>query len=1019
MASGSASRASSPAVSARNTIGIHAARQADWISRRAERIERAAAWNGELGAVSPALVNRFSQRVANRVQRSTRAHQVDAYSGGDNLDSRLDMPLVSNEGSLTPMSDGNASDTPFEFGAFSPEHGQRKPASPQPEAPPAPPPMSAALRERAEQLRRSLATNTPAPSLTPSPNTPAIQPRRMARNFLPATAPSVPAPRVTMQRAKPVSRVEELGTGSAPKPAPATPPVPEPPRPSQTQVQRAPQAPSLRPSPAPATPNVQRTALPPQVVQGQGRLTQMLNARFRPKLDEARNPNTPRAVTSDADDFIADAGAPISNAPAPDISRSVMPQASDDLTPRVPIRRTPMEEASETSVDMPADVPIPTPKPRVLRKPTTTASAAAAPTVQRKADASTSFASQPSGDVPIPTPPSQAPAAPAAPATPKTGNIATPAAAQVQRAPSADDETPRQGDASNAQPNTTPAIQRAADPATVQRHDLPLVAPAQPPTTNAEAVVAPPALGDVSKVQRALQNASAPATGETVQRRDALASTSPQPSAAPAEPNDAAPAELTLLMPQIAPEGDAASAETVQRDIASETPATQMTDKGLVQVDATSPATVQRVVVNAPPVEMPTADAAVTDAAMPWVQRAPAQTAQTESDDGDSPADVIQPSAPTVLTTPSSVQRMAVNAPRADVSDGDGVASDVALPLVQRAPAQTTRTESDESDGEGNVPADVTPSAVPSATPPAQTPPAMQRMTVNAPSVEATVETPSVDAAMPLLQRALAMTDSDAASVPAPVTQPAAPSMQVTPAIQHTAAQPATQRRIGATSNERQSGVIQRTSGATPDVGGVALTLQTPALRDVDVPVVHSRDARSIARNEEWDRGPQPSIDTRDAPAAVQRKAVPKSLQRAAGVVLTDMPVLRAVTHESGESDAAEMRAITMPIVQRAAVKQVRQVAREMQVRPANPYVAAQARAEAMPVVQRLPASETPEVQRAETDVSEPAQSASAGKQAPATNRAISEMELALAAQRILPIIKRLLAVERERLFGR
>jgi hypothetical protein len=141
------------------------------------------------------------------------------------------------------------------------------------------------------------------------------------------------------------------------------------------------------------------------------------------------------------------------------------------------------------------------------------------------------------------------------------------------------------------------------------------------------------------------------------------------------------------------------------------------------------------------------------------------------------------------------------------------------------------------------------------------------------------------------------------------------------------------------------------------------------------------------------------------------------------GVSTVDMPVLRAVTRDAGEAVMPESRALAMPIVQRAVVKQERATAQEAQVRPVNPYVAQQERAERMPVVQRSPAAETPDVQRAGDaemaakmgESSAPGVSATQG----VTDRAITEAELLKTAQRLLPIIKRMLAVERERLFGR
>ena len=72
-----------------------------------------------------------------------------------------------------------------------------------------------------------------------------------------------------------------------------------------------------------------------------------------------------------------------------------------------------------------------------------------------------------------------------------------------------------------------------------------------------------------------------------------------------------------------------------------------------------------------------------------------------------------------------------------------------------------------------------------------------------------------------------------------------------------------------------------------------------------------------------------------------------------------------------------------------------------------------------MPVVQRAQASETPDVQRVVTDGNSMEAPAPSPSITPAQNRAVSDDELTRAAQRILPIIKRMLAVERERFFGR
>lgn len=136
---------------------------------------------------------------------------------------------------------------------------------------------------------------------------------------------------------------------------------------------------------------------------------------------------------------------------------------------------------------------------------------------------------------------------------------------------------------------------------------------------------------------------------------------------------------------------------------------------------------------------------------------------------------------------------------------------------------------------------------------------------------------------------------------------------------------------------------------------------------------------------------------------------------RKASVGMTDMPVLRMAARAVGDN-APEARTLSMPIVQRAAMKQEKQAMEEAQARPANPFVVEQARSNSMPVVQRKPAASTvPEVQRVET--SEPAKVES--KPAASSNRSISDAELTRAAQRILPLIKRMLALERERLFGR
>jgi hypothetical protein len=1024
MAAGPASRATSPAISTRNTIGAQISRDAKWISRRAERIERAAAWNGELGAVSPALVDRFSQRVAERVQRSTRSHQVDAYSGGDNLDSQLDMPLVSNEGSLTPLSEGSGNDTPFAFGAFSPEHVQRKPVLPQAEAPAAPPPMSAALRERAEQLRRSLATNTPAPVLNPSPKTPAMPASRAPA--VPTTTPA--APRI--MRARPTTRIEEIGVGKAPPPAPAMPPVPEPPKPSPAQMQ---QAPSPRPTPTAAlpTPNVQRTALPPQVVQGQGRLTQMLNARFKPKLDEARNPDAPSAAASDRDDFSGDAGTPGSTAPAANISRSALPPADNDLTPRAPVRRVPVEDASAINVDAPAEMPVPTPKPRVLRKPALPASTppkpATVPAVQRTVDAP----SAPSTQRPLPTMTPAMPtvqrvtqneassqseaSAPSAPAAQRKADAPSAPSTQsplpaVQRV--AQDEAPSQPEASAPQaPLDAAASQREQTQKSEPAVALPLAAPAQLPAANPNNDAALPASPD-APVQRkphgesaspapqgAFAQPNAPVTSETIQRSTLPATTALQQAetpATPAHPISDAPADLTLRKPQSAPAEDASPPETVQHTATTEarTDAT-LQPHGKSSITQEAPAPIQRMTVNAPPAvalaETP-ADAAATDAAMPLAQRAPAMS------DGNADADVD-----------------------ANIDSGAG--------------------------------ADAKPLATP----------AMQRTVVSTPPETVNVDVASSDVDMPLVQRAPALTDDRGDThAPADAAQPATPSAQATPAVQHEMAS-ASQQSSTASSIARSVGVIQHAPAALPQIADEALPLQTPGAREADVPAV---DAASPAVQRQMDRSAttatrtpvdvgatvlkrsgemvlrspavheadatgvirdtsivhrQPSTVKTDAPASVQRKAGSKSLQRAAGVALADMPVLRAATREAGDGIAPETRALSMPIVQRAAVKQERQAAQAVQERPVNPYMVAKARAEAMPVVQRAPANDAPEVQRAlvEVDAAASAATTKSTQQAPAESRAISEAELTQAAQRILPIIKRLLAVERERLFGR
>jgi hypothetical protein len=1095
-------------------------------------MERAAAWNGDVGSVSPALVDRFSQRVADRVQRSTRAHQVDSFSGGDNLDGPLDMPLVTNEGSITPLSDGGSDETPFEFGSFSPENVQRK-AAPA-DAPAAPPPMPNALRERAEQLRQSMATNTPAPPIAPSPGAPAIQPSRIPGINLPATPANVPAPRVTMQRAKPISRVEEIGTGSAPKPAAPDARMPEPPK---TAVQRSAQTPSPQPaSPSVPVPTVQR-AIPPSVVQGQGRLTQMLQARFKPKLEQARNPDASDAsdasfVSGEPGDSGAASAPDISSAPTPRISRSAQPPApadflgsTADLTPRAPLQRLVAPDAGDAApstmgAPLPAPRPaappapatdVPTPKARALRKPATPAPA---PGIQRKAESSAPAepGQRGSGEPAEPAQPAPA-AAQSVPPTPVqrvadddapvNATVAAQAAPlqaappQVQR--QAADETP--ADAPSALSSAPVLIQRDVrdDAGSTDEMDMPVVAPAAradaPEAQAAPAVQRSPAdlpqtpdtptASEVSTPSAALPATpgSASAAGQPIQRKTEPAPAAPGPSV------EASPAPADLILRAPAAPGDA--------------PATIETGEAAANTSGNSQAST--------PARVQPASAGAM--AAPAVQRSTLPSAPATPQGADT---VPQPMPPIADATPSEVQR----SPSADAT-----ASAPATPLAEtpmpelilRAPAEAqwdegvTSAQLEEGAAHDSVPAVTAPPALQGSTVPADAP-AVQRMAVNAPAEPTpdAADLPPAGDAMPLVQRAPAENTADAdgaddasnagdmpgaspARKPAPAIQratSAAAKPEGTPPPPTTASAPATP------ANDSTMGVIQRQEDGAPVLRADAaddLTLRAPAPREADAgtpaatdapvamapvqplstaPQQVQRAARSEAGMSAAPDAPAPKARAqRNAPSAPSMQGSPatspmepsnaemvlrspalprgdaatdagadagavrplagragadtlKPAKMKAGLGMIDMPVLRAVTREAGEAVTPEARTLSMPIVQRAAVKHEREMAQEAQARPANPFVAQQERAERMPVVQRAPAAEAPDVQRAEDaemaakigeSSAPPSSSASQG----VADRAITEAELLKTAQRLLPIIKRMLAVERERLFGR
>lgn len=1174
MASGLASHASLPSVASSTTrpIGAQTAQQAAWISRRADRIQRAAAWDGNVGNVSPALVDRFSQRVADRVQRSTRAHQVDSFAGGDNLDGSLDMPLVTNDGSITPLSEDGSDETPFEFGSFSPENVQRK-AAPQPAiAPAAPPPMSHALRERAEQLRRSLADGTPAPppAITPSPISSLLQPSR-------ATGASVPAPRVSMQRAKPVSRVEEIGIGRAPKPAPPAAPTPEPP--SQA-VQRKAQTPSSRPaSPSVPVPTVQRAAIPPNVVQGQGRLTQMLNARFKPKLDTARNPEAP---STPANDNFSDSDAGISDAPVPRISRKAQPPAdvpgvSDDLTPRAPIRHAPAHHADDaappdvpaspshpTALPSPADVSVPTPKARVLRKPATPTMPATsplpAPVVQPRPD-DRAAAAMPASSIKSAS--TDAPSSSVQPTTPaQDASVST-----VQRKAADRSQTDVQPESAAepaipSAPTNTPAIQR--ETSVDATGEMPLVAPAvkDTPATSHDSTD-----GNALIVQRSVSEtplASSQSNVEPAIQRSTAQDTAP---AAVSKPNQVIEAKLeppamvlrtpatsasTEPLPanEDAPSEDAAPAapaitNTVQRSIAPAAPATPTG----ISAESSADLTLRTPATPASTEPAPTSEYAPSEGAAPAtravtkaVQRslAPAAPVSETGTRAEAPADLTlrMPATPAsdvsnaeVMTSASpTVQRSVVpdvvpstpaNAPvPAQSNEGAGVD----LPeMTLRMPAALQPSDtSDSTPNKGTITpilqrsaqsyAPDTPISSESATQPA-----IQRVALNPPPTPEADATDALDvnAVMPLVQRALIDETGDAVVA----DDNAAPAARaLTPAA-------STPSQAGVTSNTGQTpaasdsmGVIQRATvipGTHDDAAG-DLTLRVPATREADAPVHQQQDgsapstpvvkaapvvqrtadtsatthapsaAKPFAQSERVQRdatmpprssmdkpaiqrsassemvlrslAASPKLPTQDAPAGqgmsqdiaepatyeadatpmplVQRafaadaakssgsrmKADAMPALRMRGLGMSDMPVLRGVTQPATEA-APEVRTLSMPIVQRAAVKQEQQAAQEAQARPANPFVAQQERIERMPVVQRKPAvSEVPEVQR-ELDPDAAAVKPEGGNAtAPAQatpNRAITDAELTRAAQRILPLIKRMLAIERERLFGR
>jgi hypothetical protein len=1115
MASGLASHASLPSVASSTTrpIGAQTAQQAAWISRRADRIQRAAAWDGNVGNVSPALVDRFSQRVADRVQRSTRAHQVDSFAGGDNLDGSLDMPLVTNEGSITPLSEDGSDETPFEFGSFSPENVQRK-AAPQPAiAPAAPPPMSHALRERAEQLRRSLADGTPAPppAITPSPISSLLQPSR-------ATGASVPAPRVSMQRAKPVSRVEEIGIGRAPKPAP----------PSQA-VQRKAQTPSSRPaSPSVPVPTVQRAAIPPNVVQGQGRLTQMLNARFKSKLDTARNPEAP---STPANDYFSDSDAGISDAPVPRISRKAQPPAdvpgvSDDLTPQAPIRRAPARHADDaappdvpaspshpTALPSPADVSVPTPKARVLRKPATptmpASSSLPAPAVQRRPDDRAAAAmpassiksastDAPSSSVQPTTPAQDAavstvqrkaadrsqtdvqPESAAEPAIPSAPTN-TPA---IQRETSVDatGEMPLDGDApivqrsvsetplSASQLNDKPAIQRGMAPDSVPT-------PAITPNQEIEAKPDLPAMvlrapATPTSTEPAPTSEYAPSEGAAPATRAVTKAV--QRSIAPAAPvsetgtSAEAPADLTLRMPAT-PASDVSNAEvmtsaspTVQRSVVPDVvPSTPANAPVPAQSNEGAGVDLPEMTFRAP--QDTTAinpKQSVDDVQRSIVPNVTAPTQSIESTGDDLPemtlsTPIATPPVDNAPDTPISsesaaqpaIQRMALNPPPTPEADAtDALDVNAVMPLVQRALIDET--------GDAVVADDNAAPAARALTPAASTP-SQAGVTSN------TGQTPAASDSMGVIQRATVKpgTHDDAAGdltlrVPAtreadaPVHQqqdgsaPSTPVVKAAPAVQRTADTSATTHAPSAAKPFAQSERVQRDATMPPLSSMDKLAIQRSANSEM---VLRSLAASPKPPTQDAPAGQGMSQDiaapaTYEADATlmplVQRafaadaakssgsrmKADAMPALRMRGLGMSDMPVLRAVTQPATEA-APEVRTLSMPIVQRAAVKQEQQAAQEAQARPANPFVAQQERIERMPVVQRKPAvGEAPEVQR-ELDPDVAAIKPDGGNAtAPAQatpNRAITDAELTRAAQRILPLIKRMLAIERERLFGR
>lgn len=1085
MASGQASRASSPAAFSRH-IGAQTAQHASWISRRADRIQRAAAWDGNLGNVSPALMDRFSQRVADRVQHSARAHQINAFAGGDNLEDGMDMPLVTNEGQITPLSEGGSDETPFEFGSFSPENVQRKPAALQAEAPAAPP-MSNAVRERAEQLRRSMATNTPAP---------AIQPSRMPGISLPSSAANpagAPAPRVTMQRAKPVSRVEEIGKGSAPRPAAPMPPMPEPPN---AAVQRSAPSPSPRPaSPSVPVPTVQRAAIPPSVVQGQGHLTQMLNARFKPKLDTARNPDAAGDAGTLGDDFSGDndAGTPGSNMTMPRISRSVQtparsdfPGINDDLTPRAPVQRSPAPDAGDVSsphlpdaparpVSSPAptDAPVPTPKARVLRKPVmpnvatppsaplkppTSPPSASTPVVQRKRDASApaqgdlNDASEVSAETPAIDAPSTLP--------------------QLQR--SAGDDLPampaQRVGATDASAPLPPAIQRETRFDADSTDVMPVVAPAAKADAPAADISDAPAIQRSSPDQAILPTATLP-PAPGVQRSPVPES--PVASMPEGDEVASAPAEMILHAPS-APTDAEAVAPVVQRSLAPDAPASAATqdassvtssaDAGNAPVGAmqrsaassttesgqplapthvsvvTPEADLPEMILRAPaalPIDGTAVEAAAPAWEAPKVQRSPAQVPNVQPGEQGKHAEVTVGSPEAA----PAIQRMSVN-PVANAEAGAPDLPDVSdeMPLVQRTPADDTDGQDESGNSASTAPAiqraqSPSPKSLAQQQPPATSSmPAVQRKAEPAQaslSSQAGQSTPDVLQHAPNEPQALRVDASGDLTLRAPASRVAeevvtgldeAPSTPAEPRVVQRATRVGSEAGMPAALPVPKVGVPRKAAQQSdaPATPSIQRSNAEMVLRSPDVAVSNATDEAG-----ELVDAATPAWAGQSAPF-VQRALLDdlKPAKQRAGVGSVDMPVLRAVTRDAGESAMPEARTLSMPIVQRAAVKQERQAAQAAQTRPENPFVALQERADRMPVVQRAPAVEAPDVQRAsDTEMSAAKSGGSSAPTptaaAPAADRAITDAELTRAAQRLLPIIKRMLAVERERQFGR